>query len=148
MNSGYSCTNSFAQSCVRIMSETNLPIVTYEPGTSAAFSYYSLPASLIVTEGSGGGESALAISTFYISAPMIQINFQATNITTTVSSPMHASTTPSCALTGSPPSSTESSLSSTSAALSSTTALPASATTTLVPTAQPSTGLSAGAKGG
>jgi LPXTG-motif cell wall-anchored protein len=89
IGSGFKCLNNgIAQTCVLYASSTSFPIVTCQSGTSAAFSYYTLPTtvSATVTSASKVSVTAATITAFNMYAPMIQINWQSSDLPTTSTS--------------------------------------------------------------
>ncbi|KAE9372012.1 hypothetical protein N431DRAFT_407864 [Stipitochalara longipes BDJ] len=80
---GYSCANGFAQTCVQTATSTSFQAVTCESGTSGGFTYLTVPATI----------SSVAIPSYTLFAPLIQINWQATDRPSSSSTSSPASNT-------------------------------------------------------
>jgi hypothetical protein len=87
---GYSCPNGFAQTCVQIATKTAFQAVTCESGTSGHFTYLTIPATI----------STVAIPSYTLDAPLIQVNWHALDRATSSTSPSNTAAPSSGLLPG------------------------------------------------
>jgi LPXTG-motif cell wall-anchored protein len=90
--SGYTCTNTLAQTCISTASSASSAVfsaVSCESGTSGSVSSYTLPITI------GTGNSVAIISTYIIYASLIQINRQSSDLLATTTTPSSISSLPS-----------------------------------------------------
>lgn len=133
---GYYYTNFLQQTCVGVASVTSIQTANCVSGTSDTPSYLTLPTTITASPGDAAKAITTTITAYTLWAPLIQLNFQASDLGTTTTTSASSGSSAS-AITSSLPSSP------TSAAPTS----PSQAQTTLA-VSQHSTGFSTGAKAG
>lgn len=95
---GFTCYNP-SQTCVAVLTSTMVPTVTCESGTSADFSYMTIPYAVMLTD------TASIISTFRVYAPLLQLNYQSSDLPASATGPSSTDST-DVVLTGRPSSTT------------------------------------------
>ncbi|ETS73828.1 hypothetical protein PFICI_14774 [Pestalotiopsis fici W106-1] len=91
---GFQCSQNFnrdtGQTCISVGSTGSFAAVQCSSGQSEGFTYLDLPAT--VTETVSSSESALILETFTLSAPLFQLNFQSSDLPSTVTGPITITT--------------------------------------------------------